>query len=168
MFGIAGGVPDDNGEVREENFKAVQIGGPSGGCLTKEHLDILLGFDSLKKVGAMIGSGGLVVMNKHNCMVNVSKFFMQFTQNESCGKCVLCREGTRQMLLMLTDITKGKADENTLILLEQLAKTVAIGSLCGLGKTASNPVLSTLKYFKDEYTPMLKKKNVLLENAWIC
>ncbi|GHT33005.1 NADH dehydrogenase [Endomicrobiia bacterium] len=158
VFGIAGGVPDDKGEVREENFKAVQIGGPSGGCLTKEHLDIPLDFDSLKKVGAMIGSGGLVVMNKHNCMVNVSKFFMQFTQNESCGKCVLCREGTRQMLLMLTDITKGKADENTLILLEQLAKTVAIGSLCGLGKTAPNPVLSTLKYFKDEYDAHVKEK----------
>ncbi|GHT40461.1 hypothetical protein AGMMS49921_01880 [Endomicrobiia bacterium] len=108
MFGIAGGVPDDNGEVREENFKAVQIGWPSGGCLTKEYLDILLGFDSLKKVGAMIGSGGLVVMNKHNCMVNVSKFFMQFTQNESCGKCVLCREGTRKMPLMLTDTTKAR------------------------------------------------------------
>jgi NADH-quinone oxidoreductase subunit F len=158
VFDVAGGVPDDKGEVREENFKAVQIGGPSGGCLTKEHLDLPMDFDSLKKVGAMVGSGGLVVMNKHNCMVNVSKFFMQFTQNESCGKCVLCREGTRQMLLMLTDITKGKADENTIPLLEQLAKAVAIGSLCGLGKTAPNPVLSTLKYFKDEYDAHVKEK----------
>jgi ferredoxin len=117
-----------------------------------------LDFDSLKKVGAMVGSGGLVVMNQHNCMVNMAKFFMQFTQSESCGKCVLCREGTKQMLEMLKDITKGKADENTLLLLEDLAKTVAIGSLCGLGKTAPNPVLSTLKYFKDEYNAHVKEK----------
>jgi NADH-quinone oxidoreductase subunit F len=158
LFDIAGGVTDDRGEVSHENFKAVQIGGPSGGCLTKEHLDIALDFDSLKKVGAMVGSGGLVVMNQHNCMVNMAKFFMQFTQNESCGKCVLCREGTRQMLEMLTDITKGKANENTLLLLEDLAKTVAVGSLCGLGKTAPNPVLSTLKYFKDEYNAHVKEK----------
>jgi NADH-quinone oxidoreductase subunit F len=158
VFDIAGGVTSDNGQVSQENFKAVQIGGPSGGCLTKEHLDIALDFDSLKKVGAMVGSGGLVVMNQHNCMVNMAKFFMQFTQSESCGKCVLCREGTRQMLEMLTDITKGKADENTLLLLEDLAKTVAIGALCGLGKTAPNPVLSTLKYFKDEYNAHVKEK----------
>jgi NADH-quinone oxidoreductase subunit F len=159
VFDIAGGVPDENGEVKEENFKAVQIGGPSGGCLTKEHLDIPMDFDSLKKVGAMVGSGGLVVMSKHNCMVNVSRFFMQFTQTESCGKCVLCREGTRQMLLMLTDITKGKADEHALTCLEELAKAVSIGSLCGLGKTAPNPVLSTLRYFRDEYDAHVKDKN---------
>jgi NADH-quinone oxidoreductase subunit F len=158
VFDIAGGVTDENGAVKEENFKSVQIGGPSGGCLTKEHLDIPLDFDSLKKVGAMVGSGGLVVMSNKNCMVNVSKFFMQFTQNESCGKCVLCREGTRQMLLILTDITKGVADDNALFLLEELAKTVEVGSLCGLGKTAPNPVLSTLRYFRDEYDAHIKEK----------
>ncbi|MDR2427420.1 MAG: NADH-quinone oxidoreductase subunit NuoF [Endomicrobium sp.] len=158
IFDIAGGVADDKGEVKEDNFKAVQIGGPSGGCLTKEHLDLPLEFESLKKVGAMVGSGGLVVMSKNNCMVNVSKFFMQFTQNESCGKCVLCREGTKQMLLMLTDITNGKANEGTLTLLEQLAKAVMAGSLCGLGKTDPNPVLSTLRYFRDEYNAHVKDK----------
>ncbi|MDR2645295.1 MAG: NADH-quinone oxidoreductase subunit NuoF [Endomicrobium sp.] len=158
IFDIAGGVADDKGEVKEDNFKAVQIGGPSGGCLTKEHFDLPLEFESLKKVGAMVGSGGLVVMSKNNCMVNVSKFFMQFTQNESCGKCVLCREGTKQMLLMLTDITNGEANEGTLILLEQLAKAVMAGSLCGLGKTAPNPVLSTLRYFRDEYNAHVKDK----------
>ncbi|MDR2067077.1 MAG: NADH-quinone oxidoreductase subunit NuoF [Endomicrobium sp.] len=158
VFDIAGGVPDDKGDLSEDNFKAVQIGGPSGGCLTKEHLSMALDYDSLKSVGAMVGSGGFVVMSKHNCMVNVAKFFMQFTQSESCGKCVLCREGTLQMLLMLTDITEGKADNNTLSLLEELAKAVAIGSLCGLGKTAPNPVLSTLRYFKNEYEAHVKDR----------
>ncbi|MDR1244151.1 MAG: NADH-quinone oxidoreductase subunit NuoF [Endomicrobium sp.] len=158
VFDIAGGVPDDKGNLSEDNFKAVQIGGPSGGCLTKEHLSMALDYDSLKTVGAMVGSGGFVVMSKHNCMVNVAKFFMQFTQSESCGKCVLCREGTLQMLLMLTDITEGKADNNTLSLLEELAKAVAIGSLCGLGKTAPSPVLSTLRYFKNEYEAHVKDR----------
>ncbi|AKL98108.1 NADH-ubiquinone oxidoreductase-F iron-sulfur binding region domain-containing protein [Endomicrobium proavitum] len=158
VFDTAGGVTDEKGKVDDKNFKAVQIGGPSGGCLTKEHLDLPLDFDSLKKVGAMVGSGGLVVMNQNTCMVKMAKFFMQFTQNESCGKCVLCREGTRQMLLMLEDITEGRADENTLTLLEKLAKAVQVGSLCGLGKTAPNPVLSTLRYFRDEYNAHVKDK----------
>ncbi|MDR3092809.1 MAG: 4Fe-4S binding protein [Endomicrobium sp.] len=158
IFDISGGVTDEKGHVKDSNFKAVQIGGPSGGCLTERHLDLSLDFDSLKRVGAMVGSGGLVVMNKSTCMVNIARFFMQFTQNESCGKCVLCREGTKQMLLMLNDITEGKADENTIPLLEKLAKAVQIGSLCGLGKTAPNPVLSTLKYFKDEYDAHVKEK----------
>jgi NADH-quinone oxidoreductase subunit F len=158
LFDVAGGVTDENGKSGEENFKAVQIGGPSGGCLTKEHLDLPMDFDSLKKVGAMVGSGGLVVMNKNTCMVKIAKFFMQFTQSESCGKCVLCREGTRQMLLMLEDITEGRADENTIPLLEKLAKAVQIGSLCGLGKTAPNPVLSTLKYFRHEYDAHVRDK----------
>jgi NADH-quinone oxidoreductase subunit F len=158
VFDISGGVTDEKDNVDESNFKAAQIGGPSGGCLTEAHLDMSLDFDSLKKVGAMVGSGGLVVMNKNNCMVNVAKFFMQFTQNESCGKCVLCREGTRQMLLMLNDITEGKADESIIPLLEKLAKAVQVGSLCGLGKTAPNPVLSTLKYFRDEYYAHIKEK----------
>ncbi|MGE4385695.1 MAG: NADH-ubiquinone oxidoreductase-F iron-sulfur binding region domain-containing protein [Endomicrobiaceae bacterium] len=158
IFDIAGGVTDDTGNVVEGAFKAVQIGGPSGGCLTAEHLDLPLDFDSLRKVGAMVGSGGLVVMNQTTCMVNVAKFFMQFTQHESCGKCVLCREGTRQMLLMLEDITEGRATDETIPLLEKLAHTVRIGSLCGLGKTAPNPVLSTLKYFRHEYDAHVKEK----------
>ncbi|MCL2335183.1 MAG: NADH-quinone oxidoreductase subunit NuoF [Endomicrobia bacterium] len=158
IFDISGGVTDEKGEVRDNYFKAVQIGGPSGGCLTEEHLDLPMDFDSLRKAGAMVGSGGLVVMNKNTCMVKIAKFFMQFTQNESCGKCVLCREGTKQMLLMLEDITEGRADENTIPLLEKLAKAVQVGSLCGLGKTAPNPVLSTLKYFRDEYEAHVKEK----------
>jgi NADH-quinone oxidoreductase subunit F len=147
---IGGGVIDDNGNPVNEGFKAVQIGGPSGGCLTQEHLGLPMDFDSLQGVGAMVGSGGLVVMNRHTCMVSVARFFMQFTQNESCGKCVLCREGTKQMLALLDDIIEGRADANTLVLLEQLAKAVRKGSLCGLGKTAPNPVLSMLRYFRPE------------------
>ncbi|MDR0291514.1 MAG: NAD(P)H-dependent oxidoreductase subunit E [Elusimicrobium sp.] len=156
---IAGGTSNDAGEADFEAFKAVQIGGPSGGCLTKEHLDMPIDFDSLKSVGAMVGSGGLVVMNRDTCMINIAKFFMNFTQNESCGKCVSCREGTKQMLSMLTDITEGKAEIKTLDLLEGLAGVVKVSSLCGLGKSAPNPVLSTLKYFKDEYLEHIKNKN---------
>jgi NADH-quinone oxidoreductase subunit F len=151
VFNIGGGVTDKNGNISEDNFKAVQIGGPSGGCLTREHLDLSLDFDSLREVGAMVGSGGLVVMNTDTCMVSVARFFMQFTQNESCGKCVLCREGTKQMLALLDDVMEGNATLETLELLQSLAKTVAKGSLCGLGKTAPNPILSTMKYFRDEY-----------------
>jgi NADH-quinone oxidoreductase subunit F len=150
VMDIGGGVIDDQGRPVNEAFKAVQIGGPSGGCLTQEHLDLPMDFDSLQGVGAMVGSGGLVVMNRHTCKVSVARFFMQFTQNESCGKCVLCREGTKQMLALLDDIIEGRADQNTLDLLEQLAKAVRKGSLCGLGKTAPNPVLSTLRYFRPE------------------
>jgi NADH-quinone oxidoreductase subunit F len=150
VFEIGGGVCDDNGRLTGECFKAVQIGGPSGGCLTEEHLDLPLDFDSLQAVGAMVGSGGLVVMNRQTCMVSIARFFMQFTQNESCGKCVLCREGTKQMLALLDDIIEGRADRHTLDLLDQLAKAVRKGSLCGLGKTAPNPVLSTLRYFRGE------------------
>lgn len=148
---IAGGVVDINGNICGTEFKAVQIGGPSGGCLTQEHLDLPLDYDSLKSVGAMVGSGGLVVMNNDTCMVKIAQYFMNFTQNESCGKCVLCREGTRQMLTILSDITKGNATMKTLDLLKELAENVQKGSLCGLGKTAPNPVLSTMKYFYDEY-----------------
>ncbi len=148
---IGGGVLDDEGNNCGVDFKAVQIGGPSGGCLTKEHLDLPLDYDNLRNVGAMVGSGGLVVMNQNTCMIQIARFFMQFTQNESCGKCVVCREGTRQMLALLDEIIEGRADAQTLELLEELAETVRIGSLCGLGKTAPNPVLSTLEYFRDEY-----------------
>lgn len=148
---IAGGVTDDHGALCGTDFKAVQIGGPSGGCLVQEHLELPLDFDSLKKAGAMVGSGGLVVMNRSTCMVEIARFFMQFTQNESCGKCVPCREGTRQMLALLNDIVEGRATLETLSLLEEVAEMVQIGSLCALGKTAPNPVLSTLRYFREEY-----------------
>jgi len=158
IYEIGGGVTDDKGRVIENGFKAVQIGGPSGGCLTKDHLDIPIDFDSVKEVGAMVGSGGLVVMNKDTCMVKIAHFFMQFTQNESCGKCVPCREGTKQMLSLLTDIVEGKADSETLDLLESLAEAVRDGSLCGLGKTAPNPVLSTLRYFRSEYEAHVLQK----------
>lgn len=158
VFNIGGGVTDNNGVVTGRNFKSVQIGGPSGGCLTPDMLDMLLDFDSLKGAGAMVGSGGLVVMNDQTCMVRIARFFMQFTQNESCGKCVPCREGTKQMLALLDDIIEGRATGQTLELLEQVAKAVQLGSLCGLGKTAPNPVLSTLRYFRDEYESHVYKK----------
>ncbi len=158
VYKIGGGVTDNDGKVSGEDFKAVQIGGPSGGCLTPELLDLPLDFDSLKEAGAMIGSGGLVVMNNQTCMVKIARFFMRFTQNESCGKCVPCREGTKQMLALLDDIIEGKADADTLELLEQTAEAVQLGSLCGLGKTAPNPVLSTMRYFREEYEAHVFKK----------
>ncbi|NLY44802.1 MAG: NADH-quinone oxidoreductase subunit NuoF [Tissierella sp.] len=145
IFDTCGGIMDG------KNFKAVQIGGPSGGCLTEEHLDMPLDFDSLTEVGAMIGSGGMVVMDQDTCIVEVARFFMNFTQNESCGKCVPCREGTKRMLEIMEKIVAGKANMRDLDLLEELAYTVTETSLCGLGKTAANPVLSTMKYFKNEY-----------------
>ena len=155
---VAGGTTNDDGTVNKEAFKAAQIGGPSGGCLTREHLDLPLDFDSLKSAGAMVGSGGLVVMNDKTCMVNVARFFLEFTQRESCGKCVPCREGTEQMLTMLNDIVEGRATLKTLENLEDLAKAVQKSSLCALGKTAPNPVLSTLKHFKDEYLAHVVEK----------
>ncbi len=147
---IGGGVLTANGE-RTDNFKLVQIGGPSGGCLTQEHKSLPLDFDSLKSIGAMVGSGGLVVMNHNTCIVQVAKYFMNFTQNESCGKCVPCREGTKQLLMMLDEIAQGKATPETLADMEELANAIRTASLCGLGKTAPNPVLSTIKAFRDEY-----------------
>ncbi|MGO8790521.1 MAG: NADH-ubiquinone oxidoreductase-F iron-sulfur binding region domain-containing protein [Terriglobia bacterium] len=151
VLNVGGGVTNDKGKIDKNGFKAVQIGGPSGGCLVKEHLDLPLDFDSLRSVGAMVGSGGLVAMNQRTCMVSIARFFMEFTQRESCGKCVLCREGTKQLLALLDDVIEGRADGNTLKLLETLGHAVQKGSLCGLGKTAPNPVLSTLRYFRDEY-----------------
>ncbi|MEN6334667.1 MAG: NADH-ubiquinone oxidoreductase-F iron-sulfur binding region domain-containing protein, partial [Phycisphaerales bacterium] len=158
IFDIGGGVIDKHGKIDPDGFKAVQIGGPSGGCLVDEHLDMPLDFDSIKPTGAIIGSGGLVVMNRDTCMVQVAHFFMRFTQNESCGKCVPCREGTKQMLALLDDIIHGRGTAKTLELLEQLARAVQIGSLCGLGKTAPNPVLSTLRYFRSEYEAHIFQK----------
>ena len=145
IFEIGGGIKDG------KKFKAVQIGGPSGGCLTEEHLDMPMDFDSLKQVGAMIGSGGLVVMDEDTCMVEVARFFMNFTQNESCGKCVPCREGTKRMLELLTDIVEGRGTPEHIDLLEDLSSTISETALCGLGKSAPSPVSSTLKYFRDEY-----------------
>jgi len=158
VFDIGGGVIDDDGNPCGTDFKAVQIGGPSGGCLTQEQLDMPLDYEHLQQVGAMVGSGGLVVMNQNTCMVKIARFFMQFTQNESCGKCVVCREGTRQMLALLDDIIEGRATAETLATLEDLAQTVRVGSLCALGKTAPNPVLSTLKYFRSEYEAHIFEK----------
>ena len=152
VFDIGGGMRDG------KKFKAVQIGGPSGGCLTEEHLDIPMDYDNLIKAGAMVGSGGLVVMSDKTCIVEVARFFMNFTQNESCGKCVPCREGTKNMLAILQKIVDGKGEMKDLDTLEELAKNVKEGSLCGLGKTAPNPVLSTLKYFRDEYIAHIQDK----------
>ena len=150
--GIGGGIRDN------KKFKAVQIGGPSGGCLTEEHLDMPLDFDSLTKAGAMIGSGGLVVMDEDTCMVEVARFFMNFTQNESCGKCTPCREGTKRMLEILQNIVDGKGKDGDIELLLELAETVSSNALCGLGKSAPNPVVSTIKYFRDEYEAHIYEK----------
>jgi NADH-quinone oxidoreductase subunit F len=155
---ISGGITDDSGKLMKNGFKAVQIGGPSGGCLTEEHLDLPLAYDSLRAVGAMVGSGGLVVLNQRTCMVSIARFFMEFTQRESCGKCVLCREGTKQLLALLDDVIEGRADAGTLDLLQKLGRAVQVGSLCGLGKTAPNPVLSTLRYFRKEYEEHIFEK----------
>ena len=152
VFDIGGGIRGG------KQFKAVQIGGPSGGCLISEHLDLPLDFDSLKKVGAIIGSGGLVVMDEDTCMVEVARFFMKFTQNESCGKCVPCREGTKRMLEILERIVAGKGREGDIELLEELADTITSTALCGLGKTAANPVVSTIKYFRSEYEAHIRDK----------
>ena len=132
-------------------FKAAQIGGPSGGCLTEKDLDLPLDFDSLKGAGAIIGSGGLVVMDDSTCMVEVARFFMHFTQEESCGKCVPCREGTKRMLEVLERIVAGNGREGDIELLEELADTISNTALCGLGKTAPSPVSSTIANFREEY-----------------
>ena len=159
IFDIGGGMRDG------AEFKAVQIGGPSGGCLTKEHLDLPLDFDSLQKVGAMIGSGGLVVMDDKTCMVEVARFFMNFTQNESCGKCVPCREGTKRMLEILEQIVAGQGKDGDIDLLLELAETISATALCGLGKTAAQPVVSTIRYFRDEYEAHVKEKRCPTHNC---
>lgn len=152
IFDIGGGMKGD------KPFKAVQIGGPSGGCLITPNLDIPLDFDSLKKVGAMIGSGGLVVMDEGTCMVEVARFFMNFTQNESCGKCVPCREGTKRMLEILERIVAGNCKDGDIELLLDLADTISSTALCGLGKTAATPVVSTIKNFREEYEEHINNK----------
>ena len=145
IFDIGGGIPDG------KRFKAVQIGGPSGGCLTEEHLDMPMDFDSLKKAGAIIGSGGLVVMDEDTCMVDVARFFMHFTQKESCGKCTPCREGTKRMLEILERIVENEGSMEDLDMLESLSDTITDTALCGLGQTACKPVMSTLKNFRQDY-----------------
>ena len=152
IYDIGGGIKGDG------EFKAVQIGGPSGGCLITPHLDVCLDFDSLKKMGAMIGSGGLVVMDNNTCMVEVARFFMNFTQNESCGKCVPCREGTKRMLEILEKIVAGKGELSDLDMLLELGETISETALCGLGKSAALPVLSTLRLFRDEYIEHVVEK----------
>ena len=152
IFDIGGGIPDG------KKFKAVQIGGPSGGCLTEAHLDVPMDFDSLKKLGAIIGSGGLVVMDEDNCMVEVARFFMRFTQNESCGKCVPCREGNKRMLEILERIVAGEGRDGDIELLQELAETISATALCGLGKTAASPVVSTIRNFRSEYEAHIYEK----------
>ena len=152
IFDICGGIP--NGK----KFKAVQIGGPSGGCLPDNFLDTHIDFDSLIQAGAMMGSGGLVVMDQDSCMIDVARYFLDFTQKESCGKCTFCRIGTRHLLDILERITRGEGREGDIELLEDLSMDIKNGSLCGLGKTAPNPVLSTIRYFRDEYEEHIRKK----------
>ena len=152
IFDICGGVPN------KKSFKAVQIGGPSGGCLPAEFLDTPIDFDSLTAAGAMMGSGGLVVMDEDTCMVDVARYFLDFTQKESCGKCTFCRIGTRHLLSILERITTGDGREGDLELLEDLSQDIKGGSFCGLGKTAPNPVLTSLRYFRDEYTAHVAEK----------
>ena len=152
VYDIGGGIP--NGR----NFKAAQTGGPSGGCIPKEHLDTPIDYESLKTIGSMMGSGGLIVMDDSKCMVNLAKFYLDFTVDESCGKCTPCRIGTKRMLEILTKICDGKADIQDLEKLEQLAINICRTAVCGLGQTAPNPVLSTLKYFREEYLDHIKHK----------
>ena len=149
---IGGGIPGG------KKFKAAQTGGPSGGCIPAEHFDIPIDYDNLIAIGSMMGSGGLIVMDEDDCMVDIAKFFLEFTVEESCGKCTACRIGTKRMLEILTKITKGQADMADLDKLEELCYYVKNNSLCGLGQTAPNPVLSTLRYFRDEYEAHIKEK----------
>ncbi|MDN5354358.1 MAG: NADH-quinone oxidoreductase subunit [Candidatus Cloacimonadota bacterium] len=146
------------GMKTEKPFKGVQLGGPSGGCVPAELLDTIVDYDSITKTGAIMGSGGMVVMDEATCMVDVAKFFLNFTQNESCGKCTFCRVGTKRMLEILTRITEGKGTMEDLETLEELSENISQGSLCGLGQTAPNPVLTTLKYFREEYIAHIKDK----------
>jgi NADH:ubiquinone oxidoreductase subunit F (NADH-binding)/ferredoxin len=152
IFGVGGGIP--NGR----QFKAAQMGGPSGGCVPAQFLDLPIDYDSVKKIGAIMGSGGLIVMDDQTCMVDIARFFLEFTQNESCGKCVPCRVGTRHMLDILSRIVAGQGKPGDAEDLERLALSVKSASLCGLGQTAPNPVLTTLRYFRDEYDAHINDK----------
>lgn len=145
IYDVGGGIPN------EKSFKAVQLGGPSGGCLTADHLDTSIDYESLRAAGAMVGSGGVIVMNEEKCMVNIAKFFLEFSVEESCGKCIPCRVGLKQMLAIMERITSGNGRDGDIEELEQLGKNICETSLCGLGQTAPNPVLSTIRYFRHEY-----------------
>ena len=151
IYDIGGGIKDNR------KFKAVQTGGPSGGCIPAEMLDLPIDFDTLAEAGSMMGSGGMIVMDEDTCMVDIARYFLAFTQEESCGKCVPCRIGTRQLAEILSSITQGKGKEGDIKRLEDLAQTVKFGSLCGLGQTAPNPVLTTLRYFREEYDAHIKE-----------
>ena len=152
IYDIGGGIPDG------KKFKAVQTGGPSGGCIPEEKLDLKVGFDELTKAGSMMGSGGMIVMDEDTCMVDVARYFINFLTDESCGKCVPCREGLRQMHRILTNITQGKGKQGDLETLQELSETAIEASLCALGKSAPNPFLSTLRYFKEEYEAHIDEK----------
>jgi NADH:ubiquinone oxidoreductase subunit F (NADH-binding)/(2Fe-2S) ferredoxin/ferredoxin len=159
IYKVGGGIPGD------KKFKAVQTGGPSGGCIPEEQLDMKVDFDELAKAGSMMGSGGMIVMDEDTCMVDVARYFLDFLSDESCGKCVPCREGIRQMLKILTNISKGEGKEGDIELLEELSQVTRDASLCALGKTAANPVLSTIHYFRDEYEAHIKEKRC---PAYVC
>jgi len=151
IFDVGSGIPGG------KRFKAVQIGGPSGGCLPESALDLPIDFNSLTQAGAMMGSGGMIVLDEDDCMVEIARYFLEFTQRESCGKCTFCRLGTKQMLEVLNEITKGRGKIEDLDMLSQLAEDIRVGSLCGLGKTAPNPILTTLRFFRDEYEAHIKE-----------
>jgi NADH-quinone oxidoreductase subunit F len=152
IFNIGGGIP------KGKEFKAVQTGGPSGGCVPKRLLDTPVDFDELTKIGSMMGSGGMIVMDEDNCMVDIARYFVKFLCEESCGKCAPCREGLRQLLVILNRICSGKGEEQDIDLLQEIAETMQDASLCALGTTAANPVLSTIKYFRDEYEAHISEK----------
>ena len=146
------------GVLENKRFKAVQTGGPSGGCIPRNLLDTPVDYESLTAAGSIMGSGGMVVMDEDTCMVDVARYFLDFTKKESCGKCVPCRLGTKQMLDILEDITRGKGKPEDIDLLVEIGETVKAGSLCGLGQTAPNPVLTTIRYFQDEYEAHISEK----------
>ena len=152
IFDIGGGVP------KGRKFKAVQMGGPSGGCIPARFLDLPIDYDSLRRVGSMMGSGGLIVMDENTCMVDLARYFLTFTQDESCGKCTPCRLGTTQMLKILTRITRGEGREGDIETLLTIGQAVKRASLCGLGQTCPNPVLTTLTYFRDEYEAHIREE----------
>jgi NADH-quinone oxidoreductase subunit F len=152
IYDIGGGIPGG------KKFKAVQTGGPSGGCVPEDKLDLPVDFDELAKVGSMMGSGGMIVMDENTCMVDIAKYFVNVLEGESCGKCVPCREGLKRMSQILTDITEGRGKEGDIDLLERLSAALVDTSLCALGSTAPNPVLTTIRYFRDEYEAHIKDK----------
>ncbi|BAZ97197.1 NADH-quinone oxidoreductase subunit F [Dehalococcoides mccartyi] len=152
VYDIGGGIP------KGKKFKAIQTGGPSGGCLPESMLDLPVDFDELTKAGSMMGSGAMIVMDEDNCMVEIARYFLSFLEGESCGKCVPCREGVKRMRQILERITKGEGEEGDIELLEQLSQAIQDASLCALGGSAPNPVLSTIKYFRDEYEAHIRQK----------